>query len=203
MNNYEYIISGLPVLTKDYKYAEGNNFDEVVGGIRRELTSSDNALVELLLEGLSGDNLTPEFYAKALGSSDRFIREYFHFDLKLRNAKVRHINSVLSRPEDTDIVSLGKEDLSEFEEASKVAFMLNQSDIVSREKGLDRIIWDKVDSLTIFDYFDIDAVLAYILKLHIVDRWLSLDEHIGRELFRKLVNEVRGTFKGVEYNGNQ
>ena len=203
MNNYEYIISSLPVLSKDYRYAEGKDFEDVVGEIRRELSRSDDALVELLLEGLEGDNLTPEFYAKALSSSDRFIREFFHFDLKLRNAKVRHVNSALSRPEDTDIVSLGKEDLSEFEEAPIVAFTLSQPDIVSREEGLDRIIWDKADSLSIFDYFDIDAVLAYILKLHIIDRWLTLDETKGRELFRKLVDEVRGSFKGVEYNGNQ
>jgi hypothetical protein len=38
-----------------------------------------------------------------------------------------------------------------------------------------------------------------VTKLHIVDRWLALDEEKGRELFRKLVQEVKGTFKGVNY----
>jgi hypothetical protein len=32
-----------------------------------------------------------------------------------------------------------------------------------------------------------------------VDRWLELDEERGREKFQKLVVEVRGTFKGVDY----
>ena len=57
-----------------------------------------------------------------------------------------------------------------------------------------------MDSLSTFHYFDLTAVLAYVAKLHIADRWLALDEARGRELFRKLVDEVRGTFKGVHYN---
>ena len=72
-------------------------------------------------------------------------------------------------------------------------------DLLKREKGLDNIVWEKIDNLTMFHYFDLTAVLGYVAKLHIVDRWLALDEENGRELFRKLVNEVRGTFKGVNY----
>ncbi len=45
-----------------------------------------------------------------------------------------------------------------------------------------------------------NVILSFILKLHIIDRWHILDEQTGREMFRKLVDEVRGTFKGVEYN---
>jgi hypothetical protein len=42
-------------------------------------------------------------------------------------------------------------------------------------------------------------VLAYVAKLHIVNRWLALDKERGMERFRQLVAEVRGSFKGVEY----
>jgi hypothetical protein len=42
-------------------------------------------------------------------------------------------------------------------------------------------------------------VLGYIARLHIVDRWLSLDEEAGRELFHKLVKQVKGTYKGVQF----
>ena len=38
------------------------------------------------------------------------------------------------------------------------------------------------------------------VKMMIIRRWLILDEATGREMFKKLVDEVRGTFKGVEYN---
>ena len=68
-----------------------------------------------------------------------------------------------------------------------------------RERALDDVSWDKISSLETFHYFDITAVLAYVAKLHIVNRWLALDEQKGRELFRRLVQEVKGTFKGVNY----
>ena len=60
-------------------------------------------------------------------------------------------------------------------------------------------MWDKIPEITTFNYFDLEAVLAFVAKLHIIDRWLALDEEAGRAMFRTLVNEVRGTFKGVEY----
>ena len=39
-----------------------------------------------------------------------------------------------------------------------------------------------------------------VAKMMIIRRWLILDEETGRIMFKKLVDEVRGTFKGVEYN---
>ena len=76
---------------------------------------------------------------------------------------------------------------------------LESASLLDREQYLDNICWEKISDLETFHYFDITAVLAYIAKLHIVDRWLALDEEKGRELFRKLVQEVKGTFKGVNY----
>ena len=40
-------------------------------------------------------------------------------------------------------------------------------------------------------------------KMMIIRRWLILDEETGRAMFKRLVDEVRGTFKGVEYNENK
>ena len=47
---------------------------------------------------------------------------------------------------------------------------------------------------------DFDKILGMIVKMMIIRRWLILDEEAGREMFKRLVDEVRGTFKGVEYN---
>ena len=79
---------------------------------------------------------------------------------------------------------------------------LDSPSLLDRERDLDDITWEKISSLETFHYFDITAVLAYVAKLHIVDRWLALDEEKGRELFHKLVQEVKGTFKGVNYTEN-
>ena len=212
MSNFEYIISSLPYLTLDYKYEEGQGFYTVLEEIKGNLGEKDTETLDFLLDGFNAKKLDADFYALALKSPIAFIREYFRFDLNLRNAKVHYLNRVLGRPEDQDVVTgLGtgeEEDLDidgyrftggEFEEDLKVQNALESASLLDREQSLDDITWEKIDSLETFHYFDITAVLAYVAKLHIVDRWLALDEEKGRELFRKLVQEVRGTFKGVNY----
>ena len=208
MNNYEYIIASLPDITTGWKFGEKGPHDYIEEVIS-SCTEKDRKLIEFLMSGYLDENLNPEFYLKALTHKDKFIREYFRFDLNVRNAKVKYLNKALGRPADTDVLSFPEgtpeqvmEFISEeFEEAAALDNVLGAGDILSRERGLDDLMWAKIDNLTLFNYFDIDVILGFIAKLNIVARWFKLDEQTGREMFKRLVNEVRGTFKGVEYNG--
>ena len=199
MSNFEYIISSLPWLTVDYKYAGGQGFVDVIEEIKDNLGEKDSAVLDFLLKGFQPDSLDAAFYTEALAHPCKFVRDYFRFDLNLRNAKVRYLNRQLGRAAEADVLTLEEEDLVEFEEAGAVEEVLEGSDLIAREKGLDDIVWKKADDLSIFHYFDLTAVLAYVAKLHIVDRWLALDPEQGRDLFYKLVQEVKGTFKGVKF----
>ena len=38
------------------------------------------------------------------------------------------------------------------------------------------------------------------MRLKITDRWLKLDEKTGKELFRKLVDEIRSTYDNKKQN---
>ena len=149
MSNFEYIISSLPYLTMDFKYAGQAGFNSVISDIKRDLDEKDQGLVEFLLKGFSDKELNADFYAAALRQRNRFLREYFRFDLNLRNAKVRYLNAQLGREPDQDLMT-GEdpeaEDVDidgfrftggEFEEALKVDNILAEKDLVSREKGLD------------------------------------------------------------------
>ena len=199
MSNFEYIISSLPWLTVDYKYAGGQGFVDVIEEIKDNLGEKDSAVLDFLLKGFQPESLDATFYTEALAHPCKFVRDYFRFDLNLRNAKVRYLNRQLGRAAEADVLTLEEEDLVEFEEARAVEEVLEGSDLIAREKGLDDIVWKKADDLSIFHYFDLTAVLAYVAKLHIVDRWLALDPEKGRDLFYKLVQEVKGTFKGVKF----
>ena len=212
MSNYEYIIASLPYLTLDFQYSGQAGFNSVISDIKRDLDDHDQELVEFLLKGFSEKELDADFYAQALRNRNRFLREYLRFDLNLRNAKVRYLNAQLGREPDQDVMT-GEDpeapdvDIDgfrfnggEFEEMLKVENILSGTDLVAREKGLDDILWEKIDSLSTFHYFDIEAILAYIAKLRIVTRWLNLDEEVGRDVFRRLLKDVRGTYKGVNYS---
>ena len=196
MNNYEYIISSLPAISLDWKFGEGTSFDTYVGWIKSQLSGSDIKAVDRMLDGFKDENLTKEFYEAALKDSDRFIKEYFTFDLNVRNGKARFLNKAFERPLDQDTIHL---DTGEFAEGQRLEEALNAPDLLSRERGLDSLMWDKINEITTFNYFDLDAILGFIARLHIIGRWFALDEKTGREMFRRLVDEVRGTFKGVNY----
>ena len=208
MKNYEYIVASLPDITTGWKFGEKgpqDNIEEIVS----LCSDKDRKLIDFLMSGYMDENLNAEFYAKALTHKDRFISEYFRFDLNVRNAKVKYLNKALGRPSDKDVLSFPEEApqavldavAEEFEEVSDLETILNAGDILSRERGIDDLMWEKIDNLTTFNYFDIDTILGFITKLNIVARWYKLDEETGREMFKRLVDEVRGTFKGVEYNG--
>ena len=208
MNNYEYIVASLPDITTGWKFGDKGP-QEYIEEIISLCSAKDIELIDFLLSGYMDENLNAEFYGKALTHKDSFLREFFRFDLNVRNAKVKYLNKALERPADKDVLTFAEDAPqalldafeAEFEETADLETILNSDDILTRERGIDDLMWDKISSLTTFNYFDIDAILGFIAKLNIVARWYKLDEQTGREMFKRLVDEVRGTFKGVEYNG--
>lgn len=208
MSNYEYIVASLPDITTGWKFGEKGP-EDYIEEIVSLCSDKDRELIGFFLDGYRDESLCTDFYARALTHENVFIREFFRFDLNVRNTKVNYLNKALDRPAGKDILTFPEETDQkildavgeEFEESADLESVLNLGDILSRERGIDDLVWEKVDSLTTFNYFDIDAILGFIAKLNIVARWFKLDEQTGREMFKKLVDEVRGTFKGVEYNG--
>ena len=196
MNNYEYIISSLPAISLDWKFGEGASFDTYVDWIKSQLSDADRKVVDRLLDGFKDENLNRDFYEAALKDKERFIKEYFTFDLNVRNGKARFLNKAFERPIDQDTINL---EVGEFTELQRLDEVLNAPDLLSRERGLDSMMWEKILQITTFNYFDLDAILGFIARLHIIGRWFALDERTGREMFHRLVDEVRSTFKGVKY----
>ena len=194
MNNYEYLIASLPDITPEWKDTGEMSGDAFVDWLREGCSDSDRKLIDFLREGFAAENLNKDFYLRALSHRDRFLREYFRFDLNVRNAKVEYLNRELGRAAGTDIFLT---DENGFEEEARLGDVLGSGDILSREKGIDDLMWEKIESLTTFDYFDIDAILGFIAKLNIAMRWNRLDPETGREMFSRIVKEVRGSFTGV------
>lgn len=200
MDNYEYIIAGLPALQQAPTGASHADADRIMASIREQLSEKDNALVDLLLSGWDAESLDSAFYLKVLHHRNRFIREYFAYDVNLRNLKVEYLNKSLGRPEDMDVVRLEGMDGSDFEGRQEIMSVLEGGDILKRERGLDDLMWKKIEEITIMDVFDIEVILGFIARLKIIDRWDKLDPDTGNELFRKLVEEIRATYDNKKNN---
>ncbi len=200
MDNYQYIIASLPVLHQDDARSDNLTVPEIMDEIRGQLSARDTVLMDQLLEGYDPERLDADFYRRILHHRNRFLRDWFRFDLDLRNATVAYLNDSLDRPEGTDMIRLEERETEEFAEADAVQDVLNCGDILRRERGLDELRWHKIDELTILDDFDIEAILGYVAKLKIIDRWLQLDPDSGRALFRRLVEDIRSTYDNKKQN---
>ena len=103
MNNYEYIIASLPVISRDWKPADGATPKDLISMIKSQCSKSDNILIDTLIEGYDDSRLDADFYRTVTGHHNRFLKEYFNFDLIVRNAKVRYLNISLGRHSEEDI----------------------------------------------------------------------------------------------------
>ena len=194
MDNYVYIVASLPEIAVSY---EGAPFDyaAVKEQIVELLSEKDQELVALLEEGFDENTLGAEFYAKAAESKNRFIREYFDFDGRLRNMKVAYLAKRLDKQGEQYLVEMPEAD---FDEESQIKEILDNADFVHREQKMDELKWEKASDIARMDYFNMNAILAFLVKAKTVQRWAELDKAKGEEMFRKLVKEVRGTFEGIK-----
>ena len=208
MNNYIYIIAGLPDFTPDWRQGD-KSLEEYLTQVKELLSEKDQKTVRLIEDGFDKEKIGLEFYKEALSHSSAFIREFFQFDLNVRNAKVRYLNQALDRDPLKDVLSMTDPEAEEkgieieepeFKESTRLQAILEGKDILARERGIDDLYWDKIDEITLFDYLTFEKILGMVVKMMIIRRWLILDEEAGRAMFKRLVDEVRGTFKGVEYN---
>jgi len=219
VNNYYYIIGGLPELAPS---VENNmfNYAAVREEIWKQCSPEDQKLIEFLEKGFNEESLTLDFYIKVQESRCMFIKRYFRLDRIIRNAKVTFLAGKLFNgdetenkelikkysvvlPSDQEIGFNGKEGVAvtlDNSDTQNIDAIFHTSDILEKERKLDEFKWGKINEFTSFDFFDIDVILAFLAKGKLVERWNKLDRETGKALFKKLVDEVRGTFKGVEFN---
>lgn len=212
MKNYPYVIAGLPDLIPDFEKSS-HDIDAILTQVSENMPAKDKRFLDWLLFGLKGENLTGHFYREVFKSRNRFLKEYFRYDLDIRNIQVAYVARINSSDALEYITGTGA--LAEslltsraadfgagefFEDSARLFAILGGNNILDREQNIDLMRWKKATEIATFNYFDIDYLLCFITKLMIVKRWDSLDKKVGAELFRKLVDEVRSTYKKEETN---
>lgn len=191
MNNYVYIVAGLPELHLTFE--EGTfSYQKVRDYFYAQLSESDRALVDLLEEGFVEDKLDVEFYKKTKSCPNDFLKRYFQFDLQLRNRKVQYLATRLDKKPEPYLIDNGG--AADFEEEKQLQAIFENPDFVLREQQLDQLQWNKISELTRMDYLNLNVILGFLLKAKIVERWSKLDKKAGEAMFNRLFAEVCGTF---------
>ena len=189
MDNYVYIVASLPELALNFD-EDRFSYEDTKAHFIELLSEKDRKLVELLERGFDEANLGQEFYAEAAKSKNVFLREYFDFDARLRNMQAGFLAQRLNRDAGTYLVEMPEAD---FEESKQIQAVFESTDFVAREQQIDQLKWNKATEIDMMDYFNMNAILAYLVKAKMVQRWVELDRDKGEEMFRRLVKEIRGT----------
>lgn len=164
---------------------------------QQETGVTTDVLVEDWLAGL--------YYEYAMQCKNDFVSSWFEFNLNVNNVLVALAARKYRMPiaslivGDTDICQALKTsnardfglttELEYFDQLQKIS---ETDDLVEREKRLDQLRWKWMEDKTFFDYFSIERLYVFLLQLEIIERWISLDKEKGNQMFREIIDSLKG-----------
>lgn len=151
-------------------------------------------------------SLFAAYYEECALAGSRFLREWAAFDRTLRNISAVAVARATGREDKS--VTVGKGDVVEQLQRSSaadfglrgelqyidavIAAVNDEQNIVEKEHKIDLIRWEQAVDLAARDYFDINAILSYLVRVNIVARWALLDKKRGRAMFERIMAELDG-----------
>lgn len=148
------------------------------------------------------------YYDYMLEADNELVRRYAELSMNLRNLVAAWNARKYGREVSWEII--GNNDFSvalrtsaskdfglagEYSYVEKVIALMESDDLVERERGLDLLIWDFLDEAVLFEYFSIERVISFMLKLMIVERWSKMSPESGRKVFMEMIRKFRESFR--------
>ncbi len=151
------------------------------------------------------DRLWGLFYEYAMAQSgNEFVGAWYEFNLNLNNL----LSGITARKYNLDIqkVIVGQNDVAqalrtsgardwglsqELDYFDDVARLVEEDDLAQRERKVDVLRWNWLEEHTFFNYFTVERLFSFMVRLGMVERWSSLDKEEGQKLFRKLIGDLK------------
>lgn len=166
------------------------------------------------------DRLSALYYEYAMKCKNRFVSEWFELNLNVSNIltaivcrkfgleKENYIvgdNGVAEQLKMSNAQDFGMGNLLDY--FSELQRLMEETNLQLREKEIDLLRWNWLDENTFFKSFDIESVFAYLVKLEMIERWISLDKETGEKTFREIVSVMkkgsRDTLEEFKRNSNK
>ncbi|OAV70475.1 hypothetical protein Barb4_01349 [Bacteroidales bacterium Barb4] len=150
------------------------------------------------------DRLAALYYSRAMKTGNKFVAEWFELNLNINNLlsaftarkygldKADYIvgdNETARLLRTSNARDFGLGDAVEYLPA--VQRIAEETDLFLREKKLDQLKWEWLEEQTFFKTFDIESVFAFLLRLEMLERWVTLDKAAGERTFRELVGAMK------------
>ena len=155
-------------------------------------------------ESLLENRLAALYYDYAMNCKNRFVASWFAFNLTMNNVLVA-LTARKYKMEvaplivgDTDICdklrSSNARDFGlsgEVDELDKLMKISEIDELVDREKKICQLRWTWMEEATFFHYFSVERLFVFLLKLEMIERWISLDKERGSQLFRSMIAALK------------
>ncbi|MBW6497193.1 MAG: DUF2764 domain-containing protein [Bacteroidales bacterium] len=162
-----------------------------------------------LMPDMSPENeLTTLFFDQMLGLNNEFLRNWFEFELNVQNIVTALLARKYEVPYEFQIIGTGEvagiirkshaRDFglgAEIDYLEELANLVRNDNIQEREKAIDELRWKYLDEEIFFEYFTIEKILAFTIKLGMAERWLGIDKDFGNEMFKKLLKELQSSYE--------
>ncbi|MDR0796655.1 MAG: DUF2764 domain-containing protein [Tannerella sp.] len=150
------------------------------------------------------DRLSAMYYDFAVKSANEFVASWSELNLNIKNiftaitCRKYNLNRekyIVGHTETSNQLRLSAAcdfDLSETLGDLVPALMgiAEERDFLQREWKTDLLKWEWLDDRIFTKVFEIDYILAYLLKLQMLEYWSNLDKHKGEEAFRQLMGTI-------------
>lgn len=150
------------------------------------------------------DRLYSLYFEYAMNQGNAFVESWFSFRLDLNNIRT----AFTARKFNLDIQSLivGQGEIANALRTSgardwglsqtlpyfdRIARIQEETDLTARERKIDMLQWEWLEENTFFNYFSIERILSYLLRLGIVERWTRLDSVEGQKFFRAMIDDLK------------
>ncbi len=144
------------------------------------------------------------YYGECAESSCSFLRRWAETDRNIRNISTAVVARTKGIAVEDVVVGDGyivdqltKSSAADFGLRGELSYIdglisaiNDEVNMVEKEHKIDLIRWDESTELLSFDYFNINMIMSYLVKVNIVARWAILDPKRGRELFDAMVGDL-------------
>ena len=158
------------------------------------------------------DRLSSLYYNEAMKCGHKFLASWFELNLNIGNVLAARncrehgleredfiigdndlaVNLRLTSSRDFSI-----EDFPEY--IAELMQIAEDKDLFMRERRLDILRWNWLEDNILYKTFDFVSVMAYLLRLEMIERWLGLGKERGEKAFRSLVTDMkRGSAETLE-----
>ena len=65
----------------------------------------------------------------------------------------------------------------------------------AQRRKLDVLKWEWMEENSFFDYFTVEKLFAFLVKIQIIERWITLDAEAGGEMLRGMIRQLKEEVK--------